>query len=78
MSWSKYFRRRQWDDERARELDAHLELETGENLARGMTPADARNAALRKLGNRTRIREEIYTMNSLGFLEILWQDLARG
>jgi putative ABC transport system permease protein len=75
MSWSKYFRRKQWDDERARELRAHLELETDENLARGMTPADARNAAFRKLGNPTRIREEIYTMNSLGFIEVLWQDL---
>jgi putative ABC transport system permease protein len=75
MSWGKYFRRTNWDAERARELEAHLEMETDENLAHGMTPAGARSAALRKLGNTTRIREEIYTMNSLGFLEVLWQDL---
>jgi putative ABC transport system permease protein len=75
MSWSRYFRRKQWDDERAREMEAHLEMETDDNLARGITPACARSAALRKLGNTTRIREEIYTMNSLGFLEVLWQDL---
>jgi putative ABC transport system permease protein len=75
MRWSKYFRRKRWDAERAREIEAHLEMETEENLARGMTPAGARHAALRKLGNAARIREEIYIMNSLGFLEILWQDL---
>jgi len=75
MSWSKYFRRKQWDEERAREIEAHLELETADNLARGMAPADARNAACRKMGNAARVREEIYTMNSLGFVEVLWQDL---
>ena len=32
-------------------------------------------AAHRKLGNPTLIREEIYHMNSLGWLETLWQDL---
>ena len=42
MSWSRYFRRKQWDDERAREMEAHLEMETEDNLARGMTPAGAR------------------------------------
>src|SRR5882672_1753578 len=50
-------------------LDAHLAHEMDDNLARGMTPDHARAAAHRKLGNATRIREEIYTMNSLGFVE---------
>jgi len=56
-------------------MDAYLEQEIDDNLARGMAPAEARRAAARKLGNSTRIREEIYSMNSLGFLEVLWQDL---
>ncbi len=43
-----------------------------------MTPDQARMAAHRKLGNATSIREEIYTMNSIGFLETLWQDLRYG
>ena len=43
-----------------------------------MTPDQARTAAYRKLGNATLIREEIYTMNSLGWLETLWQDLRYG
>ena len=71
----RFFRRRYWDEERARELEAYLEIETDENIARGMSPEEARYAAHRKLGNTTLIREEIYHMNSLGWLETLWQDL---
>lgn len=78
MGWSRLFRRAQWDRERARELDAHLQIEIEENVARGLSPEEARYAARRKLGNPTLIREEIYTMNSLGFLEGLWQDLRYG
>ncbi len=75
MSWSRYFRRSRWDLERSRELDCYLQMETEDNLARGMTPESARAAAFRKLGNPTSIREEIYRMNTLGFLDTLWQDL---
>jgi len=78
MSWTRFFRRRYWDEERARELEAYLEAETDENIARGMSPQEARYAAHRKLGNATLIREEIYHMNSLGWLETLWQDLRYG
>ena len=78
MSWTRFFRRRYWDEERARELEAYLETETDENIARGMSPQEARHAAHRKLGNLTLIREEIYHMNSLGWLEALWQDLRDG
>jgi putative ABC transport system permease protein len=78
MGFTRFFRRRQWDDERARELDAYLAQEIDDNVARGMTLDQARAAAHRKLGNTTRIREEIYDMNSLGFLETLWQDLRYG
>ena len=75
MGWSRFFRRASWDEERARELDAYLEEEIATNLERGMTPQQARNAACRKLGNPTSIREEIYRMNSIGFIETLWRDL---
>ena len=75
MRWLRFFRRTRWDDERARELDGYLEQETADNLARGMNAQQARTAALKKLGNPTRIREEIYRMNSLGWLETVWQDV---
>src|SRR3954463_945267 len=78
MRIRRFLRRAQWDEERARELDSYLAEEIADNLARGMSPDQARTAAHRKLGNATRIREEIYTMNSLGLLETLWQDLRYG
>ncbi len=78
MGFTRFFRRRYWDEERARELDSYLAEEIADNLARGMPLDAARTAAYRKLGNPTRIREEIYTMNSIGFVETIWQDLRYG
>jgi predicted permease len=76
MAWTRFFRRRRWDEERSRELEAYLQVETDENMARGMAAEDARHEAHKKLGNATRIREEIYGMNSLGLVETIWRDLA--
>ena len=78
MSWKRFLRRKKWDEERARELASHLEIEADENVSRGMLPDEARFAANRKLGNSTLIREEIFHMNSMGFLEALWQDVKYG
>jgi putative ABC transport system permease protein len=78
MRWTKFFRRAHWDEERAREMEHYLQIETDDNIARGMPPDEARFAALRKLGNQTRIREQIYEMNTIGFLETLWQDVRYG
>src|SRR3954454_24617217 len=78
MSWSRFLRRGQWDDERATELQDYLAHETADNIARGMTPADAAREAHRKLGNVTRIREEIYETNTLHLFETTWQDLRYG
>jgi predicted permease len=78
MGWSRFLRRSRWDAERARELDAYLDIETDENIARGMAPDEARFAARRKLGNTTRIREVIYEMNTVTFIDTCWQDLRYG
>jgi hypothetical protein len=69
-----FFRRGRWDRRRQQELESYIQIETDENIARGMPPQAARHAAHRKLGNSTRIREEIYTMNTIGFFD----PLARG
>jgi predicted permease len=75
MGWNRYFRRCFWDDERTREIQSYIEIETDENIARGMSPEEARCAAHKKFGNGTYVREEIYRMNTIGFIESLWQDL---
>jgi predicted permease len=76
MGWGRFFRRDRWDEERARELETYLEIETDDNIARGMAPDEARYAAQRKLGNLALIREQIYRMNSVGFLDAFWYDLC--
>jgi hypothetical protein len=78
MGVFRFFRRSQWDRERAREVEDYLAHERDDNIARGMTPDEAAYAARRKLGNPTRIREEIYEMNTIPFLDALWQDLRYG
>src|SRR4029079_4436706 len=78
MGLTRFFRRRYWDEERARELEIYIAQEIDDNVARGMTPERARAAAYRKRRNPTLIREDIYTMNSLGFLESIWQDFRYG
>src|SRR5882757_6048176 len=75
MSWRRFLRRGWWSRERARELASYVEIEIADNLARGMSAADAESAARRKLGNRTLIQEDIYRMNTLHWLEDAWQDL---
>jgi hypothetical protein len=39
MSLRRFFHRSAWDDERARELESYLQIETDENVAAGMSPA---------------------------------------
>ncbi|MFP5228907.1 MAG: ADOP family duplicated permease, partial [Acidobacteriota bacterium] len=75
MNWRRYLRRKEWDEERARELEAHLAHEIDDNRARGMTPGEARRQAYLKLGNPTAIREEIWKMNSLVSVEEMGRDL---
>jgi len=75
MSWTRFLRRKKWDEERAHELRSHVEIEADENVSRGMLPNEARYAANKKLGNVTQIREEIFHMNSMAFVETMLQDL---
>jgi predicted permease len=78
MSLLRFWRRGRWDDERRRELEAYIEIETDANIARGLSAADARARAIRLLGNPTLVREEIYRMNTIGWLESIWHDLRYG
>jgi predicted permease len=75
MNWRQFCRRASWDRDRAAELRSYLEIETDENIARGMSADAARRAAHLKLGNTVRIREEIYRMNTISPLDTFGRDL---
>ncbi len=71
----RFFHRKRREEDFAAEVEAYLEEETARNLALGMDPREAPAAAMRKFGNVTRIREIDRDMNTIGFIETLWQDL---
>ena len=50
--------RRPSEEELERDIADHIAMETEDNIARGMSPAEARYAALRKFGNVTRVKED--------------------
>jgi hypothetical protein len=75
MNWRRFFRRDEADAEQRDELDFYLDVTTKEYIERGMEPAAARAAARRKLGSTTLIREEVYRMNTLTFVEGVLQDV---
>jgi predicted permease len=61
------------------DLDAdirdHIERETQDNIDRGMSPEDARYAALRKFGNVTRTQEDMRAVWARRWLDELVQDV---
>jgi predicted permease len=71
MNWRRFFKREEADADLRQELESYLEITTNEYVARGMDPDAARAAARRKLGNSTLVREEIYYMNTIPFVESL-------
>ena len=75
MSIKRFFRRTRWDRERIAEIESYVQVETDENMARGMPYEEAYAAARRKFGNMTLVREEIYRMNTINFAETILQDL---
>src|SRR5262245_55372536 len=66
------------EDELQAELQFHLEREIEENINRGMTPEEARFAALRSFGGVERVKEESRDVRGVRLLEEVWQDLRYG
>jgi predicted permease len=66
------------EQELSDELRFHLGKLTEENVARGMTPEEARYAALRELGGVEQIKEECRDMRQVNWLEDFLQDVRYG
>ena len=60
------------------ELRFHLERQIEENLAAGMTPREAREAALREFGGVTQIRDECRDERGVGLFYDFGRDLRLG
>jgi predicted permease len=71
-------RRDQMMDELDEDIRQHIDQETEDNIGRGMSPEDARFAALKKFGNVMRIREETRDIWGLVWLDQVVQDARYG
>jgi hypothetical protein len=85
MSWRRYlakfvalFRRPNTMDELEEEIRTHLQMEEQENLESGMSPEEARYAALRRFGNVALTQQKSREMWVWSRVETLWQDLGFG
>ena len=74
MRWRRFFHRTRDDADHASEFQSFLEAEIDDTLARGMSPEAARRTAHLKFGNPTALREQVYDMHGIGFLETLFRD----
>jgi predicted permease len=68
-------RREEMEGELDEELRFHLEKETERNVRLGMSPAEARRAALVEFGGVERVREECRDVRGVRLLDDLLQDL---
>jgi putative ABC transport system permease protein len=66
---------RRSDDDFAREIEAHLAIETDRLIADGVEPSAARDLAVRRFGNATSVRERYYESRRLLWLEHVRQDV---
>jgi putative ABC transport system permease protein len=71
-------RRRNIEREMDRELQFHLEMETAENVRRGMSEEEARRAARLSFGGVERTKEDYRDIARFRRIEDLWQDLRYG
>jgi predicted permease len=69
------FRRRAVEQDLERELRAHLDLQIEEYIAHGMTPDDARHAALREFGGVARVQDDVRDTWHTSLLGDLRRDL---
>src|SRR5271155_1092118 len=71
-------RRKRMLNDLDQDIREHIERETQDNIERGMTPQEARYAAMRKFGNVTMVKEETREVWSFVWLEQLVEDIRFG
>src|SRR4051812_10801689 len=69
------FRKDQLEEELDEELRFHLAMRAQENLAGGLSEADALRAARQRFGEVDRVKDACRDVSGGGLLEVLWGDL---
>ena len=68
-------RRKRLLEDLDQDIRDHIERETLDNIDRGMSPEEARYAALRKFGNVTRVKEDTRAVWIFFWLDVLREDV---
>jgi putative ABC transport system permease protein len=74
----RWWQQKDREREIERELRSDLELEADEQREKGLSPEQARYAALRAFGNTTLVKEEVREVWSWGWIERFFQDVRFG
>ena len=72
------FNKQRKDRELNEEIESHLQFHIEDNLRVGMTPEEARQQAMIKLGGIESTKEAYRDERGLPVLETLWQDIRYG
>jgi predicted permease len=82
MAWfdrlANTFRQSKLRDAIGEEMRFHIDSKTEDNIARGMTPEEARREALRSFGGETLATDEARDVNIVAWLETILQDVRYG
>ncbi len=78
VRWRAMFRREAVERELDEELGYHVELKTEENIAKGMTPEEARRAARIELGGMEQVKEQVRAVRAGAWLGTVAQDARFG
>ncbi len=72
------FRKRRVEADLHAEVGAYLDTLAREKVAAGLTPQDARRAALIELGGAEQVKEQVRQVRAGAWLDQLWQDARYG
>jgi predicted permease len=75
MTLGRFAQRNKKDDLLADEIEAHLAHEVDLNIAKGLSPDEARRQARLKFGNPRVMRERVWEYRSFPWIEDAWRDL---
>ena len=78
MRFRSLFHRQAAEGELDAELRFHIERQIAANISAGMTPAEARRAALQEFGGVEELKEECRDIRKVNWLQDLAQDLRYG
>ena len=75
MNLRRFRDRTRKDQDLAEEIESHLAHAQDANVARGLSPEEAKRQAYVRFGNPRATRERVWRYRSLSWLEDLWRDL---